>query len=144
MIATINDRNRDKELGSWISEKVNVDFVEGNVCFGTEQDGQLIGAVMLNGWNGSNINIHNRMDSHLAITRNLLHTVFDYVFNYLKARRLTGAVIGNNAKAIALNLRLGFELESIFKDFFPGPDGTVTHFVMWPEKCRYLGAKYAA
>lgn len=144
MIATINDRNRDRELGAWISEKVNVDFIEGNVCFGTEQDGKLIGAVLLNGWNGSNINVHQRMESHHAITRNLLFTVFDYVFNHLKARRLTGAVVGNNAKAITLNLHLGFELESIFKDFFPGPNGTVTHFVMWPEKCRFLRADYAA
>lgn len=143
MIALINDRARDKELGSWISEKVDVDYVEGNICFGTEQDGKVIGAVMFNSWNGSNVCVHQRMDSHFAITRDLLHTAFSYAFTYLKARRITGAVIGQNAKAIALNLHLGFELESVFKDYLPGTHGTIMHFVMWPEKCRFLGDKYA-
>ena len=139
----INDRNRDKELGMWISEKVDVDYLDGNPCFGTEKDGKLVGAVMLSDWNGSNINIHQRMESHYAITRDLLFVTFNYVFTYLKARRLSGAVIGNNAKAIALNLHLGFELDGVFKDLFPGPNGTVTHFVMWPEKCRYLRGTHA-
>ena len=143
MITLINDRARDKELGAWISEKVDVEYVEGNICFGTEQDGKVIGAVLFNSWNGSNVCVHQRMDSHYAITRELLHTAFSYAFTFLKARRITGAVIGQNAKAIALNLHLGFELESVFKDYMPGPHGTIMHFVMWPEKCRFLGSEYA-
>jgi|WetSurMetagenome_2_1015567.scaffolds.fasta_scaffold418514_2 RimJ/RimL family protein N-acetyltransferase len=139
----INDRARDKELGAWISEKVDVDYVEGNICFGTEKDGTVVGAVMFNNWNGSNVCVHQRMESHFAITRELLHTAFSYAFTYLKARRISGAVIGQNAKAIALNLHLGFELEAVFKDHFPGKDGTILHFVMWPEKCKYLGREYA-
>lgn len=142
MITLINDPERNRELGQWISEKVDVDYVEGNVCFGTEKDGELIGAVMLNGWNGSNVNIHQRFDESFAITKKLLHTVFTYVFKVLGARRLTGAVVGSNAKAIALNLHYGFELEAVFKDFMPGKDGTIMHFVMWPEKCRFLGDEY--
>jgi len=138
----INDRNRDKELGMWISEKVDVDYFDGNPCFGTEKDGELIGAVMFNSWNGSNVCIHNRIEHPAAITRGLLNTVFSYAFKHLGARRITGAVVGNNYKAIALNLKLGFELEGVFKNFFAGPDGTVTHFVMWPEKCRYIGEMY--
>ena len=138
----INDRNRDKELGMWLSEKVDVDYLDGNPCFGTEKDGELIGAVLFNGWNGSNVCIHNRIEHSAAITRQLLHTVFSFAFKTLGARRITGAVIGNNHKAIALNLRLGFELEGVFRDFFAGEDGTVTHFVMWPEKCRYLEPEY--
>ena len=144
MMTLINDRTRDKELGEWIGEKVAVDYTPGNPCFGTESDGKVIGAVMLSDWNGSNVNIHQRMESPHAITRDLLFITFNYVFNYLKARRLSGSVIGNNYKAIALNLKLGFELEGVFKDHFPGPEGTITHFVMWPEKCRYLRGAYAA
>jgi RimJ/RimL family protein N-acetyltransferase len=144
MITLINDRARDKELGDWISEKVDVEYVDGNICFGTEQDGKVIGAVLFNSWNGSNVCVHQRMDSQFAITRELLHTAFSYAFTFLGARRITGAVIGQNAKAIALNLHLGFELESIFKDYLPGTHGTIMHFVMWPEKCRFLGGKYAA
>jgi RimJ/RimL family protein N-acetyltransferase len=143
MITLINDRARDKELGLWISEKVDVDYVEGNICFGTEQGGAVIGAVMFNSWNGSNVCVHQRMDTHFAITRDLLHTAFSYAFTFLKARRITGAVIGQNAKAIALNLHLGFELEAVFKDYFPGREGSIMHFVMWPEKCRFLGGDYA-
>ena len=142
MITLINDRTRDKELGMWLSEKVDVDYVDGNPCFGTEIDGKLAAAVMFNAWNQSNVCIHNRIEHPAAITRHLLHTVFAYAFRHLGARRITGAVLGNNHKAIALNLRLGFELEAVFKDYFPGPDGTITHFVMWPNKCRYLGEDY--
>ncbi len=79
----INDRNRDKELGTWISEKVDVDYLEGNPCFGTENDGELVGAVMFNSWNGSNVCIHNRIEHPAAITRGLLNTVFSYAFKHL-------------------------------------------------------------
>ena len=97
---------------------------------------------MFNDWNNSNVCIHNRIDHPAAITRQLLHAVFSFAFKTLGARRITGAVIGNNYKAVALNLRLGFELEGVFRNFFAGDEGTVTHFVMWPEKCRYLEPEY--
>ena len=140
----INDRNRDKELGMWISEKVDVEYLDGNPCFGTEKDGELIGAVMFNSWNGSNVCIHNRIDHPAAITRQLLHAVFSFAFKTLGARRITGAVIGNNYKAVALNLRLGFELEGVFKNYLPGERGDIVHFVMWPSTCRYLGEDYGS
>jgi RimJ/RimL family protein N-acetyltransferase len=143
MITLINDRARDKELAEWIAKSVDVTYQQGDICFGTEKNGEVIGAVLFNEWNGSNVCAHQRMESAHAITRELLHTAFSYAFKFLKARRITGAVIGNNPKAVTLNLHLGFELDGVFKDYFPGNDGTITHFVMWPERCKYLGADYA-
>ncbi len=137
MRTLINDRNRDRELGTWIAEKVDVDFEDGNVCFGTEEDGKLIGAVMFNQSNGSNVCAHQRLDSKYALSRPLLRTAFQYAFWFLKARRITAAAYIENQAAIRLDRKLGFVVEAVVKDFFPR-GGTIVQMVMWPENCRFL------
>ena len=138
----IRTPERDKEIGMWIAEKVSVDYVEGNVCFGVEQDGKLIGGAMFNDYNGSNICLHQRMDTPYGMTKQLLHAVFTYAFVFLGARRVTGVVLGANQRAIDLNRKLGFVVEGVMKRYFPGDDGDVVHMVMWPENCRFLEKKY--
>ena len=136
----IRSPDRDREIGMWISEKVDVEYVEGDVCFGVEQDGKLIGGAMFNDYNGSNIYIHQRMDSPYGMTRELLHAVFSFAFEFLKVRRVSAAVLGSNRKAIDLDLKLGFEVDGVLKKFLPDDD--LIHMVMWPENCRYLGGRY--
>jgi len=139
----IRTPSRDREIGTWIAEKVDVEYDEGNVCFGVEQDSKLIGGAMFNDYNGSNICLHQRMDSPYGMTKQLLRAVFEYAFVYLKVRRVTGVVLGKNQKAIDLNKKLGFEVEGVLRKYFLDDEGgDVVHMVMWPENCRFLGERY--
>lgn len=134
----INDRRQDRRIGEWISSCVDVRYQPSNVCFGVEENGELIGAAMLNEYNGSNICIHQRISRPRGMTRGLLKSAFSFAFDHLRVARVTGVVKISNQKAIDINLRMGFEVEGVLKRYLPDGDGYV-HMVMWKENCKFIG-----
>jgi len=112
-------------------------------AIGQVTDGKFVIGVLYNGYTGSSISIHSRCDIPAKVSREFYWAIFNYPFNVLKVKRLTGLVSTANLKAQKLDEHLGFERETVIKDYFPDGDGIV--YIMRPENCRFLklGDRYA-
>ena len=129
-----------ERIGNWVCEKAGGRYQIGNTGIGYEKDGDLIAGVMYDGFNGSNISIHSRIDNPRIVPKKFYWMVFDYPFNQLNVKRLSGIVCFNNNKAQRLNEHLGFKREAVLGDYFPEGDAIV--YVMRKDDCRFLGEKY--
>ena len=130
-------------VGEWVCQKAGGRWNDLCQAIGQETDGKLVIGVLYNGYTGSSISIHSRCDIPAKVSREFYWAIFNYPFNVLKVKRLTGLVSTANLKAQKLDEHLGFERETIIKDYFPDGDGIV--YIMRPENCRFLklGDRYA-
>lgn len=130
-------------VGEWVCEKAGGQWNSLCQAIGQETDGKFVIGVLYNGYTGSSISIHSRCDIPAKVSREFYWAIFNYPFNVLKVKRLTGLVSTANLKAQKLDEHLGFERETIIKDYFPDGDGIV--YIMRPENCRFLklGDRYA-
>lgn len=129
------------EVTKWVSEHSEGDFVPGlNPGIGLKRNGQIVGGVVFDGYNGANINIHVASDgSRSWVNRDLLWYVFYYPFVELGCKRVTGVVPSYNEGAIRFDEKVGFELETTLKDAHP--KGDLLIYKMTPDKCRWLARR---
>lgn len=125
-----------ERVGKWVCEKAGGLWTEGNPGIGVEVDGRLVVGVTYDGYTGSSICIHSRCDDPNATSREFYRLIFDYPFNQLKVKRVTGLVCCTNQRARRLDEKLGFKYEATLRDYFPGGDAIV--YVMRKEDCRFL------
>jgi RimJ/RimL family protein N-acetyltransferase len=102
---------------------------------GLERDGELVGGVLYEGFNGPNIWMHCAGVGNW-ITKSLLKAAFAYPFVQLGVSNVWGWVDASNAKARRLNEHLGFTQQTVI----PGAakDGDVIIYRMTREGCRFL------
>ena len=131
------------KVATWICEKINGRYIDGDVAFGVEVDGILKAGVMYEGYTGENgtILMHWRVDDPKILTRFFYWMAFDYPFNHAKVKSVTGLVDSSNIRAIRVDEKLGFKCEARLVDYFPKGDALV--FRMFKDDCRFLGEKYA-
>lgn len=75
------------------------------------------------------------------MTREFLFAAFDYPFNQLKLKRLTGYVASRNTEALKLDEHLGFKREGYLRQMLPDDDVIVMG--MLKSECKWLGVKYS-
>ena len=89
---------------------------------GLEKDGELVAAVIYEGFNGRNIFMHvAAVPGSRWMTRDFVRYVFHYPFNELGVDRITGYVDASNAAARRLDEHLGFKPEAVLHG--ASPDG---------------------
>jgi RimJ/RimL family protein N-acetyltransferase len=103
---------------------------------GLEREGELVGGVVFESFTGTNANIHVAGSGPFWMTRAFLFAVFDYAFNQLKLKRLTGYVEAANERALDFDRKLGFVDEAVLKDAMPS--GDVVILCMRAEHCRFI------
>jgi len=132
-----------QEVGEWVCQKAAKQSNPLFQAIGQISNYELVISVLYNGYTGISISIHSRCDIPAKVSREFYWAIFNYPFNVLKVKRLTGLVSTANLKAQKLDEHLGFERETIIKDYFPDGDGIV--YIMRPENCRFLklGDRYA-
>ena len=104
---------------------------------GRLRDGELVGAVLYEGWSGPNIIMHAAgVDGHW-ISKDLLKTAFAYPFNQLGCKRITAWLEASNLKSQRLIEHLGFIQEATLEG--AATDGSdVILYRMWKEDCRFI------
>lgn len=128
-------------VGKWVTEKVGGSWTESCTAIGQLHEGKLTVGVMYDSYTGSSIAIHSRCDDQKHVSRTFYWMIFDYPFNQLKVKRLTGLVSSANMRAQRTNEKLGFKRETTLSDYFPDGDGIV--YLMRRDDCRWLGVKHA-
>ena len=59
-----------------------------------------------------------------GIGSEMRHAIIDFMFDVLDMHKAVDMVYGDNARAQALNIKLGFQREGILRDFAAGPGAT--------------------
>lgn len=107
-------------------------------ALGRVVDGELIGVIGFNHFNGASCQMHMAGERGWA-TRGFIETAFRYVFLQRSLNMVFGFVPSGNTAALDIDLRVGFrKLMSI-----PGahPDGALHILCMRREDCRWLERK---
>lgn len=125
------------KVGPWVCEKAGGRYQDGNPAIGIEHDGVLIAGLYYDGYTGASIAMHSRCDDPRHITKTFYRLIFDYPFNQLKVKRVTGIVSSANERAQRTNEKLGWKRETTLSDYFPDGEGIV--YKMRREDCRWLG-----
>lgn len=123
-------------VGRWVGEGAKVPFTEVCTAIGWMRGGELVAGILYDGYTGASIAMHSRVTDKVKISRKWLHAIFDYPFNQLQVKRVSGIVSTANLPAIKANEHLGWKRETVLKDYFPDGDGIV--YVMRREDCRWL------
>lgn len=126
----------------WVAKRTNE---YGNFgCaqgIGWAENGDLIAGVAYNEYNGVNCCMHVAAIGKRWLKRQYLWACFDYPFNQLKVKRVTGLVGEGNLQARKFDEHLGFDLEATFKGAHPTGDLLV--YVLWKDKCRWIRPEFA-
>ena len=120
-------------VARWVMEKVG-SYTEGMTALGWEINGVIVAGTAFENWNGNNMFGHQRIDS--PPPKGYWITVVDYIFNQVKVKRFTATVEADNYKAISLNHKIGFVIETTLKD--AGRNGDLHIMTLWPENCKML------
>lgn len=126
-------------IGPWVVEKAGGCYIPHNTGIAIEDESGLVAGIMYDGYTGASISMHSRVDNAKKVTREWLRQIFDYPFNQLKVKRVTGLVSSANERAIKTNEHLGWKRETTLADYFPDGDGIV--YIMRREDCRWLKEK---
>jgi RimJ/RimL family protein N-acetyltransferase len=105
---------------------------------GTLHDGVLIGGVVFDDFNGANVLMHVAGEGPW-VTKQLLYTVFNFAFNTLNVKRITGLVSSKAKHVQKFDEHVGFWLESTLKDAHP--DGDLLVYCMRRQDCRWLNMR---
>lgn len=115
----------DERVARFVSETIGVGFIPPYTCMGIEKDGQIIGGVLFNIFEGSDIHIS---VAGTGWTKGFLAEVGHYVFTLLQCERMTA--ITENPEVVRLAQRLGGEIEGAMRNHYgKGRDGFIVGFL---------------
>ena len=121
----------------WVAKRTNEHGNYGAaVGIGIERDGEIIGGVAINEFNGANVNMHTAAARRHWLNREFLFVIFDYCFRQLKVARVTALVGEGNAHARKFIRKVGFVDEARISAAHPTGDLMV--MTMWPDNCKWV------
>lgn len=100
------------------------------------QDGEVIGAVVYDEFNGTNILMHCAGIGRRWLSKWFLHEAFKYPFVELGCHRITLWINSANTDSIRFAEHLGFQREAVLQQAGPGRQD-VFLYVMFRKNCRY-------
>lgn len=124
-------------IGPWVASRIEgMSYYPGtSTGIARIKGGKIVAGVLYQDHNGPNVFAHIAVDPG-GMNRHFLSIIFDYPFNQLKAKRITGVVASSNTAARKLDEHLGFELEAILQDAHP--EGDLCVYKMTADKCRWI------
>lgn len=130
----------DAAHGEAIAEAAGVIFnPSAHQVISRAVDGVLYGGVILTDYTGASITMHMAGFGDNWANRNILWAVFNYAFNQLEVKKVFGQVPETNTRALEIDLKLGFSVETRVKDVFK--DGDLLVVSMYRDQCRWLRLK---
>lgn len=103
---------------------------------GWAKNGRLVAGVAFTDYNGVNVCMHVAAEGKDWLRRQYLWTCFDYPFNQLGVKRITGLVGEGNLAARKFDEHIGFVLETTLADAHP--TGQLLVYRMFRSECRWL------
>lgn len=99
------------------------------------ENSQLLGAVAFNNFVWPDVHIH-QAGRPGWLTRQSLRTIFEYPFEQLECRHVTGLIPAGQARARDITERAGFRLEGILREAHK--DGDLCVYGMTRDECGWI------
>lgn len=130
------------QVVEWVAKRTNE---YGNfgaaVGIGVELNGELIGGVVYNEYNGPNMCMHTAAVSGSPwLTRETLRRFFYYPFVQMRCNRVTALVGQGNVKSRKLVEGVGFTFEAALEGAHPTGDLIV--YRLWATDCRWIKERH--
>lgn len=133
--------DQKERVGAWVAEQVEQTAEWGGFyAMGVEKDGEIVAGVVFNNFNGVNATVHIAITYRTRELVELFRHVCRYAFEHCGLKRLTGMVPISKPRVLAFDKHLGFEEEFVMAKA-ADDGGALVVLVLWPEKCRWLGAE---
>lgn len=124
--------------GQWILDRAGGTFVPGqDHSFGHYRRGELVGGIVASSYLGNLIALHAAGVDPGWCSRELLWMAFHYCFVQLGVHKVVAPVPSDNHRALNVDLRAGFQLETIIKDAW-APGRHLMVLTMTMAQCRWL------
>lgn len=123
-------------IAEWVCAGTGVEYHPGLPAIGCMVRGELVAGIVYTDFSGASVAMHSRCDNPRLVSREFYWTIFDYPFNQLGVRRVTGLVSTANLAAQRVDEHLGFVEEARLKGYFL--DGDAIIYVMWKDSCKWL------
>ena len=130
------DRQRD---WGWVNQQVGIKWCEDtNGIMAVDVDtNTMVGGFMMDNWTGNSVQCHFMLTSPLVLKHGFLECCTNFVYNVCDVARVYALVPANNAKAIKLNLHMGFTEKARMEEAFEkGVDYLLME--MKRENCLHL------
>lgn len=132
MIRTIYGKHTDSVgimLGGYFTQNTGYPITGPFSAMGFVRQGDLLGQAIFNDYTGSNIEIH--LFAPKCFTRPIITSVYKYVFDFMKCKRLTAKPSTRNENLYQLLERIGFEYEFTQKDYYKDTDGAILDAIVY-------------
>jgi RimJ/RimL family protein N-acetyltransferase len=131
----LDDQER---VGRWVSARIGASWSSAvATAIGNERDGELMGGVTFDGYNGASVCMHVASNgSRRWLTRGFLRVVFLYAFEQLGVRKVIALVPSDNEAALKFDRHVGFVDEAKIADAHPG--GDILILSMTRQQCRWI------
>ncbi|MDE3021920.1 MAG: GNAT family N-acetyltransferase [Pseudomonadota bacterium] len=124
-------------VAHWVADKIGHTYYTGSgQGIGIEKNGEIVCAVLFEGYTGKAIHIHVAMNPDARMTRQWLQVLFWYAFKQLGVKKIIGTVDSTNEKALKFNRHIGFVEEAIIEE--AGKHGDLHILTMTRQQCRFL------
>ena len=106
-------------------------------ALGLITNGQLVAGIVYNNFEGASAEMHvSAIEGSRWMTKEFLFSAFDYPFNQLGLRRVTGRIKKRNKRAAAFVKHLGFKYEGTMRHYFADDDALI--FGLLRGDCRFI------
>ena len=125
--------------GTWIMSRIHGVFTPGMDHSFSSHDtqGNILGGIVVCAYFGRSMAAHMAGDDKRWFTRELAWLAFDYAFNQAGCHKMIAGIRSDNHKAIAIDMRGGWQFETVIKDLYePGVDMVVLG--MTRDTCKWL------
>lgn len=118
---------REEEAELWARKRLGLDMPPPffRAMSAVNSQDEFVCVVVFSNFSMRNIDLNIVMDKKQMTPRGVIkmfNGVFGYIFNTLKAARVTGLLRGKNADAKRINEHFGFKLEGIMRKAFEDDD----------------------
>jgi len=107
-------------------------------CIACVENGSPIAGAIYDCYNGAGITAHLWIAEGKVPSREWFAAIFDYPFNRLQVRKISGQVASTNTAACALDENMGFVKEAVIKNYIS--DGDLYIYTMTREQCKILNS----
>ncbi|MFA5606801.1 MAG: GNAT family protein [Leucobacter sp.] len=126
-------------ISQYVAAKVGLPVEQFGLhtCLGLVDDDRILAGAVYCDYSGTNVFVHLAGEGRRWLNREFLYVGFQYPFEQMRVRRLTGWVEESNLDARRFDEHIGFREEARLKGA-ARDGGDVILYVMWKEDCRWL------
>lgn len=123
-------------VAAWVSNRAEADPRGVSAAIGWLSEGKLVAGATYEDYTGGSITATIAIENTMMVSQ-FLRAIFEYPFRQLNVGKVFAMVAQTNSPSRRLVEKMGFEQETVLKDYYSCEDLIV--YSMTAKQCRFLG-----